>query len=200
MRHVAVKWITHFYKSRRLLVPVGPGTDRDLGLQQGPGLGARTALELQTPALPGQPAVDRGRRHPAQLRRRSVVQVQLTAGPQPAHHLRQERRHPLTRRGVHHRPHRAQRHHHVLAIGRRPTLSRCDHPARSERSTQRLAGVVTMPARQLTQLVQNPGLTHPRRRPVPRRRRPRNRLALAHRQSHVRGWPDPNAPVLTATP
>ena len=54
------------HEPRRLLIPVRPGTDRDLGLQQGPGLGTGTALQLQAPALPGQPAVDRGRRHAAQ--------------------------------------------------------------------------------------------------------------------------------------
>jgi hypothetical protein len=43
-------------------------------------------------------AVDRGRRHAAQPCRYRVVKFQLTKGPQPAHHLRQERRHPLTRR------------------------------------------------------------------------------------------------------
>src|SRR5665648_592952 len=52
-----------------------------------------------------------------------------------------------------------------------------------------------MPPRQLAQLVQDLGLTHPRRRPVPRRSGLGNRLALAHRQSHVRGWPDPNREI-----
>src|SRR5665647_1609990 len=64
--------------------------------------------------------------------------------------------------------------------------------ARSARLPQRLAGVVTVPPRQLTQLIQNPRLSRSRRRPVPRRRGLRNRLTLAHRQSHVRGCPVPN--------
>src|SRR5450759_538544 len=51
--------------------------------------------------------------------------------------------------------------------------------------------MVTVPPRQLTQLIQNLGLNRSRRRPVPRRSGLRNRLGLAHRQSHVRGWPVP---------
>jgi hypothetical protein len=68
-------------KPRRLLIPLGPGPDRDLGLQQATGLGTRTALQLQTLAFPSQPPIDRGRRHPAQLRGLRVAQVQLTTGP-----------------------------------------------------------------------------------------------------------------------
>jgi len=49
-----------------------------------------------------------------------------------------------------------------------------------------------VPPRQLTQLIQNLGLNRSRRRPVPRRRGLRDHLGWAHRQSHVRGWPDPN--------
>ena len=43
------------------------------------------------------------------------------------------------RRGVHHRPHLAQRHHHILAIQRWSSLPRRRRPPRAERLTQRLA-------------------------------------------------------------
>jgi hypothetical protein len=53
------------------------------------------------------------------------------------------------------------------------TWSRC-HPVSSHNLSRTLA------------------LGRPRRRPVPRRRGLRDHLGWAHRQSHVRGWPDPN--------
>jgi len=53
-----------------------------------------------------------------------------------------------------------------------------------------VVGMVTMPARQLAQFVQDHRFGALGRRPIPGRGRPRNRLALAYRQSHVRGCPD----------
>src|SRR5665647_2661037 len=124
----------------RLLVPLRPGPDRDLRLQQRTMFGARAALELQALAFTGQPAVDRGCRQCAQLRGGRVRDVQLVKGPQPAHDLRQERRH---------RP---------CPPGRPSPPTPCAAP------------------------------------PSRPRRRLGHCLALAHRQSHVRGWPDPNGP------
>ena len=46
----------------------------------------------------------------------------------------------------------------------------------------------------------DPGRTPSRRRPVPSRHGLANHLALAHRQSHVRGWPGPSKSAPNSTP
>jgi hypothetical protein len=43
------------HEPRLGVVPVGPGTDRDLALEQRPGLGARATLEPQPGPVTGQP-------------------------------------------------------------------------------------------------------------------------------------------------
>ncbi|HEV8055954.1 MAG TPA: hypothetical protein VGP51_05665, partial [Nocardioidaceae bacterium] len=111
-----------------LLIPVRPGADRDLGLQQGAGLGTRAAPQLQPLAFSGQLAVDRGRAHRGQLRGSLLGQVELATGPQPSHHLTHERRHPLSGRGVHHRPHLPHRGQHLFVVGRRPRPAGLGHP------------------------------------------------------------------------
>jgi len=59
----------------RLLIPVGPRTDRDLRFSRLSGLAARKAPQLQTLTFPGEPAVDGGQRHHIQLCRDRVAEV-----------------------------------------------------------------------------------------------------------------------------
>src|SRR5664279_5055133 len=84
---------------------------------------------------------------------------------------------------LHHRPHRAQRRDHLVGVDRWPGPPRAHH-RRLERPPKRLTGVVTVPARQLAQLVENDLLAGPVGPPIPRRDRLRHCLALAQRQPH----------------
>lgn len=110
----------------------------------------------------------------------------------------QERCHPLAGGGVHHSPHRPQRHQHLLAIDRRTRPRRRPHRPRPLRLPQRLAGMVSMPTRERTQLVQDHCLRTLGRGPIPPGRRLGHRLPLAHGQSYGRGFPD--RPLPTAKP
>ena len=68
-------------------------------------------------------------------------------------------------------------------VDRWPGPARAHHP-RGQRLPQRLTRMITVPARQRTQLVENCLLPGPVPPSIPRRDRLRDRFALPHRQSH----------------
>jgi hypothetical protein len=166
-----------------VLVPLRPGTDRDLGLEQRAGLSPGPASQRQPGPLAGQPPVDRRSGHRHQPGGDIVADAQLAGPAQHRDDLGKERRHPLARRRVHHRPDLAQRRDHFRAVHRRarPAWLR---QLRLQGLPEGLPRVITMPARQRAQLIENDFLPGPVRPLVSRRGRLRDGLALAHRQSH----------------
>src|SRR5699024_6872 len=108
-------------------------------------------------------------------------------------------------RSIHDRPHLPQRGHHLLAVDHWPGPGRLAGPTRRwtrpQHLAQRLAGMITVPARRRAQLVQDhrlPGLT---RAPIPDRDRLGDCLSLTHRQSHAsHSGPHPATPARDTPP
>ena len=144
----------------------------------------------------------RPRKGPRKLTRKWIRTVGTP--PQPGHHLRQEPRHPLTRRGVQHRQHQVQRPtaSSPWVGGRRsavePSAAPAPAAARAPRGTPRAHDPS---ATRSTRTARLGTLLGPfGHRPVPAHRRIADRVALAQRQSRVRGWPDANVPPPASTP
>ena len=182
---------------RRRVVPLRPRADRDRVLEQRPRLGAATPAHRHRRPVRGKPSVHRRRRHHQQRRSQLIADIELTEPAQRRHQLTHHRRQPLARRRAEHRPAEPQRHHHIGPVGRRPRPTRTYHPG-PQRLPQRLAGVIAMPARHRTQLVQDDALIRPARPPVAARDRLGHCLPLAHRQSHDQDLPAGRSPTRQA--
>jgi hypothetical protein len=169
-----------------LIVPVGPGADRDLGLQQRPGFGVGSAPHREPGPFHREPAVDGGGAHADQQVGLGVGDLQLLIPAQHRHQDRQYRRQPLPRRGPQHRPAQHERGDHVGAVDRPARRAGFDHP-RPQSPPQRAAGVVAVPAGQLDQLIENPALRGPIRASIRPRLDHRHRSPLTHRQPHHPG-------------
>ena len=187
------------HETRSRVVPLSPRADRNLRLQQRPRLGQRPAFESVLGPLIGQATVDRGSRHGYQQLGGIVGDLQLAEPTQGRHESGQHRREPLTRRHAQHRPTKHQRCNDIRAVRRWARRARPHDPG-SQRGTQRLAGVIAMPTRRCTQLVQDQTLARPVRPHVAGRDRLRHSLALTQRQLHHPAVAQPSPTSLNDTP
>ena len=167
----------------RALVPLRPGADRDLGLEQRPGLGVRTSLGHQEPAPGGQAPIDGGRAHLAQQLRLGVVHHQLALLAQGHDEDLEHGGQALAGRVAAHPPAHRQGLHQGVGIPGRPWAGGPGRPDPA-RLSQRLAGVVSVPAGELAQLVQGPGLLRPRPPAIGGRQLLGHCVALSHRELH----------------
>ena len=140
------------------VVPVRPGADRDLALEQRPRLGVRAALErmLATFARPG------GGRWwpPTSTTSSAAVSSSMSSSPNRRSTATSSPSIGASRfpgRHAQHRPAESQRRNHFRAVLRRARPPWADH-LRPQRRLKRLAGVIAVPASGRAQLVEDPAL------------------------------------------
>lgn len=171
------------------VIPVRPGADRDLRLQQAARLGMRPTPRQHLRPLQRQPPVDGGRADPAQQRRLLIGERDVPVAAQQRHQHRQHRCQQSPRRRPQRRPAGDQRRHQLRPIRRCPRRTRLRRSDRAARVPQHRPRPVTMPPGQLDDLIQNPRLASLIARPIRRGQLPRHRLALRHRQHPTRRTP-----------
>ncbi len=181
------------------LIPFGPGPHRDRVLQQRSRLGMGPAPRIQFGPVRLEPAVNRRRRYPQQQRRRPLINIQLPEPPQPRHQIRQSRRQQPPARRALHRPAEPQRLNDGLVIDQRSRRPRTDNPDRQDQ-TQRLAGMITVPARHRADLIQDLALPGLGSTPVFRGQNLRDSPAFAHRQLHSSSPTPASEPAAADTP
>ena len=165
------------------VVPVGPGTHRNLTFQQRPRLGGATPLEPIFGPFTSQATIDGGRRHRHQQHRGVLINDQLAEIAQHRHQLGQHRRQPFTGRHPQHRPADRQRGNDIRSVLQWLRISG-RHDFGLQRRCECLAGMISVPPGVGAQLIEDPALTALTRQPVAVRGRLRHCPALGQRQPH----------------
>jgi hypothetical protein len=145
------------HKPRNGIVPLGPGPDRDLGFEQGAGLGMGPPPRDQFCPFTGQFAVDGRRAHPHQQTGLVIADRKLPIPAQQRHQNRQHRGQEPAGRCPQHRPAPDQCRQQVRSVDRRPAGPGSDD-LQDQGVPQGRPGIVAVPTGQFDQLVQDPGL------------------------------------------
>ena len=168
------------------LVPLRPGPDRYLRLEQAPGLGVGAPADLGEELGTLEPAVDRRRAHLAQQRRLVVGELELAVSSQGRDEDSEHRRQALAGWQACDPPAQLEAGDHPGRV-HRPASCPDAKDADLARHAQPRPRVIPVPPGQLAELVEDRGLLAPRPASIGRGHLVRHCLAHAHRKLHGSG-------------